>query len=732
MKRILKRRNIFLWFNILLPFMVISGIIFSSSTDLIIIKVGEMTTDNYLSEGHNLIGAQKNKPFNSTALTLKDLYPSIFRSESQEDPEWYFPNFLYYATMLGNVLIDFLYDNETGGFYRSTNEHWLPENIIEEKWTYDQAHAIRAFLKLSEALLNESQSKYAIEIANKTANYMIENLWDSEYGGFYIDDQGSGYKIPGFQGQTISAFIDLFKVTGNQTLLEIVVECLDFMNNNGWDSNNGGYYYVLSHVGIVASINPYQNPYQPDSKRVDHNALMGKALLDYYQISSDPLLLSKAIDVYQFINSTSRNTTTNLFYTGVDINNQIVEPSYADLFVQSQALDFLAQLYNITGDSTYYDDFFTILKNVIFYFWDDRYGAFYATHSYEDIDANDKRKFTERQFYIIGALDKAYKLSNNSLYYNVILDVLEVTNEMLYDNIHEGYFLLTTQEGYSIDPTIDNSWRDKYTITQALAIYELANLWLYSKPGVLNALWSPSQPRPQDGVRITIAAFDSDGIYNVILNYSLNNEPYQQVEMEIEPNVGNMYYTTLSSQVDGTTINFNINVNDTLGNIAVRGSYFFLWQEDIWGPYVEEVAIEPTYEVDVHTKLLMTVFVQDIPSQGSVTNVRVYYRENGKLVETKKLNQISGTLWSVEFPDGFSKPHNFEYYYEAIDDFGNIGYSHTYRLIVHGELAPFPMTFVIIALFIIVILVPASLYVYVERKKKQARRIIKGVHRQRR
>ncbi len=729
MKGTLKHRTYTMWFSILLLFMLLSGIIFSATPYFIVFKAGEITPNNYSQEDHNITSNMEKKAFNSTYSMTEAQQLPVLRSTSQEESEWYFPNFLYYSTMLGNALIDYLYDNETGGFYRSTDEHWLPENIVKEKWTYDQAQAIRAFLKLSEALINESQSEYAIQIANETANYMIKNLWDSEYGGFYINDQGPGYKIPAVQGQAIMALVDLFKVTGNQTFLDIALECLNFMNDNGWDSTNGGYYYVLAHIGLVASTNPFpNNPYKPDSKRVDHNVLMGKALLEYYQVSSDPLLLSRAIDVYQFINSTSRNSTTNLYYTGVDVNNQTVEPSYADVFIQSQVLDFLAQLYNATGNTIYYDDFFTLLNNVVYYFWDDRYGSFYATYSYDDPEAEDIQKFTERQFYTIRALDEAYKLVNSSLYYNIILDVLEVTNELLYDHVHEGYYQWMNQGGIPSDP----SSRNKFTVTQALAIYELANLWLHSKPGVLNALWSPSQPRPEDGVRITIAAFDSDGIFNVILNYSLNNEPYRQVEMESDSNIGNMYYSTFSSQLDGTTVNFNVNVNDTLGNIVVRGSYFFLWQEDVWGPYIEEVAIAPNFEVDVHNKLSMTVFAQDIPSQGSVTNVRVYIREDGKIIETKKLTSISGTFWSIEFPDGFSSPHDFEYYYEAIDGQGNIGHSITYRLIIYGELVPFPITFVLVAIFAIVILIPASLYIYVERKKKQARRTLKGVQRQRR
>ncbi|MHA2307145.1 MAG: FG-GAP repeat domain-containing protein, partial [Candidatus Hodarchaeales archaeon] len=66
-------------------------------------------------------------------------------------------------------------------------------------------------------------------------------------------------------------------------------------------------------------------------------------------------------------------------------------------------------------------------------------------------------------------------------------------------------------------------------MTQSLAIYGSANLWLYSKPGVLNAMWLPSLPRPQDPVTIIVAAFDSDGVADVLCNYSMDDQPYTLV-----------------------------------------------------------------------------------------------------------------------------------------------------------------------------------------------------------
>ena len=91
----------------------------------------------------------------------------------------------------------------------------------------------------------------------------------------------------------------------------------------------------------------------------------------------------------------------------------------------------------------------------------------------------------------------------------------------------------------------------------------MANLWLYSKPGALNIIWSPSTPTPLDRVTLLIAAFDPAGISSVLLNYSINKGDYELLEM-IPHTVGNMYNVTLEPpHPDGTTIDFNVIINNS-------------------------------------------------------------------------------------------------------------------------------------------------------------------------
>lgn len=647
-------------------------------------------------------------------------------SSAQEDPESYFPNFLFYSTVTANALIEHLYDNVSGGFYRSADEHWLEVN--KKKYTYDQAQAILAFVKISEAVLNDSQRDYAIQIATNTTNFMITDLWDPLFKSFANDEDESIYRRAGIQGKAIQALLEMYRITGNQTYLEIAEDCYAFFDSFGWDNSNGGYYYLLNHVGIIASQSPDPNDrYEPTDKRVDHNVLMGKAAVDLYRTTANASYLSRAIDIFNFINATCQNATTGLYYNAVDDENEVVVTTSSDIYINCQVLEFISELYNATEDSAYFDAFEALLRRVLFSggFWDEDYAGFYSEYSYISPDDRDVKKYTERQFYALRAIDEAYRHTKSQFFYNLILDVMEFVNDQLYDHYFEGYYQVVTREGL----VGESFWKDKYTVTQALAIYELANIWLYSKPAVNNAVWSPSNPRPIDDVMITTAAFDADGISSVLLNYSINGGSYQAVNMEMHPLVGNLFNISLGAHSNGTTISFDIVVNDTLGNILTRGSYYFIYLRDMLTPHVQEELIDPGYIIDVNKKITMYVTAHDAPSQGFVSTVSLFYHEEDGIERTRRLSHTASGIWLMEFPNGFDSPRKISYYYEAIDGEGNIGRSLLYRMEIQGDKALFPIFPLVFGFFILVIAVPASLYGYITYKKKGAKTQLKAIRR---
>jgi mannose/cellobiose epimerase-like protein (N-acyl-D-glucosamine 2-epimerase family) len=647
-------------------------------------------------------------------------------SETADDPESYFPNFLYYSVEIANALIDYLYDNVSGGFYVSAGVNWEPSSVNRLKRTYDNAQAILALLKLSDAVISQAERDFALDIAIKTGNCLIKDLYDNGVGGFYIASNNQ-YKKPGINAKAIEALLALYESTGNQSYHDIALGAQEFLDSYAWNSE-GYYVYLLSHYGVTASENPNLNdPFDPGSIRVDHNALMGDTLLNLYQVENDEEYLTKAIQIFDFLNETCRNTDTDLFYNGLNSKDEIVDPASADIFTNSLVLNFLAHLYNTTEEIRYYYDFMYLMNVVMLDFWDSRFGGFHATYSSDESTERDEKKYTERLFYGIRALDEAYKLTNKDIFYNIILDVVEFLNNKLYDQSHLGYYQITNADGsFGSD-----YWNDKFSVTQALSIYELANLWLYSKPGVLNALWSPSNPRPLEPVTVIVAASDSDGIANVFFNYTVDDAPYELLDMKPSSIIGDLYNISLNAYDAGTKIRFNIIVNDTLGNQVVRGFYEILWRHDVWAPHISEVGFDPSPEIILDEEFSIVVTAIDVPVQGSVKSVRLYYHLSGASEKSVSLTKIGPHIWEVNFPNGLHLAGSYAYYFEAIDDRGNYAYLQSGTFQVLAPLQPVPISFIVLVLAIVLVGVPGGLYGYVEVKKKSARKTLKSMRAER-
>ena len=643
-------------------------------------------------------------------------------SGQQNDREAYFPNFLYYSVEIANAMIDYLEDETLGGFYHSANEQWEEDSITREKSTYDNSQAIIALLKLADAVINDTEKVYASNVAKRSGNALIRDLYDNTNGGFYTSI-ANHYKKPGIQAKAIESLVALYDHSNNDTYRQYAIDTYEFLQENAWNSSDGIFVYVLREGGDIPEINPVAgDPFDPRAKRVDHNILMAQALIKLYLLESNDKYLNQAREIYEFFNSSCREDTTQLFYTGLNSNDEVVEGSAVDLFINTLVLEFLSKIYNVTGDLNYYSDFFNLFNTIMLSFWDNSYGGFYATYPISHFEDQDKKKYTERQFYAIRALDEAYVLSGNNVYYNLILDVMEFLTNNLYDHSYAGYYQLVNADGTRGDP----SWKGKFVVTQSLSIFTLSSLWLYSKPSVLNAVWSPSTPRPQDSVTIIAAAFDADGISKVLFNYSLNNEPYQIKEMQLDSFVGNLYNTTLDGHSPGTTVNFNIIVNDTLGNTVVRETYFFLWQHDEWPPQITEIGFDPGFQIPVNSEFSIILTVQDNPVQGEVKYVRMYYNLPSQDEVSISFRQIGLYFWKATFPEGLPVPGTYIYYFEAIDSQMNFGYLTAGNFyILGGEVDPLPFGFIVAMIAIFGMVVPAGLYTYIEYKKKNARRILK-------
>jgi len=98
-----------------------------------------------------------------------------------------------------------------------------------------------------------SNSTYLFK-ANKAVDFLFQRLWDSRYGGFYFSDlNGTIDTIKDTQSQAIaiSALISAFDQFGTELYLDRAQKTIDFALANLWDSNNYGFYQYSTDNGTI-------------------------------------------------------------------------------------------------------------------------------------------------------------------------------------------------------------------------------------------------------------------------------------------------------------------------------------------------------------------------------------------------------------------------------------------------------------------------------------------------
>ncbi len=124
-----------------------------------------------------------------------------------------------------------LFDPVEGGFHRyGTTRDWSPPHF--EKMLYDNVELLKTYSNLQ--LIN-SQNPYVNEVVEKTNNYIIENYYDKENGGFYANSDVNGEdayyglkdrsskeksriektKFTDWNSKAIIAYLQLYKNTNN-------------------------------------------------------------------------------------------------------------------------------------------------------------------------------------------------------------------------------------------------------------------------------------------------------------------------------------------------------------------------------------------------------------------------------------------------------------------------------------------------------------------------------------
>ncbi|MFQ5820329.1 MAG: AGE family epimerase/isomerase [Candidatus Heimdallarchaeota archaeon] len=523
-----------------------------------------------------------------------------------------------YTKVENQTLRDLILDRITGAADSLIRDFWdedgaflfvaYPQLHHPRTWRKYALYQSIAFSAMITAHRLSGEGTY-LSKAKMAVDFMLQQLWDALYGGFYFSDlNGTIDTIKDTQSQAmaISALISAFDQFGTKIYLERARQTVDFALTHLWDRNNNGFYAYSTANGTI--------PHSERVKRIVTQALMISALSDMYRKFNDSLYLD-------YINNTISFSMNHLW-----------DPSNGGFFAYSS------------------EDGLTIDE----------------THS----KATSKQFYMIlallETFEIYRGLSQSSKvpwaLEYSNYLFGIILGTLEFVLR-LWDMDYGGFYSAQCMMG-----EMQNT--NKYAISQALGMEVLLKTLDVGLPIVTNFRWDPISPTPIDRITTSVSVFGLSPIEAVVLRYYLNdNMIILSIPMEASNQADYLYEAQIGPFPHGTLVSFAVWVNNSVGDEYFGKSYSLLVTEDRMGPAVFIHEVNPPTPRASEPIEITVVAVDDRP-HISVDRVTISYRIDESEWEALELSQIDGNLFDITigpFPGGSS----VELYFTAYDSFGN-------------------------------------------------------------
>ncbi|MHA1480378.1 MAG: hypothetical protein ACTSQZ_03010, partial [Candidatus Thorarchaeota archaeon] len=529
-------------------------------------------------------------------------------------------------------------------------------------------------------------------------------------------------------------------------LLDFTVEkqsAIDCLTNMLYDSENGGlYFFTLRNGSLNIPSNVYE-VYPNDGKRLDHLALGITTLYNAGEATGNDTLTAMANESLSFMIE-HMPYYNNTYYYGLKLSVNATGHDPYILPIQRPALTVVTDInamairallkgYQITGNTTYLDWAEDTVEALLHYNWDNDDGAWFAETLYGEaydptFDEDVKYfKYSEIQFQMSLALQAIFEATSYYPYIQVIIDTLDITLANLWDIEYGGFF----RNGDRSGAVLTDGWKDHLVAVQGLGILALERIWSYGLPIVSNVRIAPTNPRPYDNVTFLVTALDDDGIDTVFVNMTIEYENETTVisvfNLPSNANFVGVFNDTFGTFPDGSRINFNVFVNDTLGNVFIAGSYFFNIKIDEFEPVVLLREIYPAGEVLEGQDVFIEIGTYEFPTHSAIASCQLFWKVNDNDYAPINMTwidvDIDYMVWIADLGH-FSANDVISYYCLAIDESGNVGESAFYRLTINGPYVNVNPYFVFqIVLAIGLVTAPGVGYVYIRGRREDSKKI---------
>ncbi len=211
-------------------------------------------------------------------------------------------------------------------------------------------------------LLLENYGSGANTYIESLYNFLETELWDETNDGFYHSNSSTSYKYAIDNLYTVLANLLIYKTYSGSTIdiedaYDLANKTLDKLIANMWDNSRGGFnIYKNEDWSDVGGIND-------DEKRLDVNAIGIMALVDYYIVTNISTYIDNATLLYMKIENNLWEAAQSAYYNTTG-NDQWSPPGGMSIRLESNALMMQAclKLFEATGNMTYYDKAYDLFQ----------------------------------------------------------------------------------------------------------------------------------------------------------------------------------------------------------------------------------------------------------------------------------------------------------------------------------------------------------------------------------
>ena len=374
-------------------------------------------------------------------------------------------------------------DKENGGFYSNFSRDWQG-TTSEGKFSVFQGRMVWV---VSQIVRQRPEfTDEFLPIIEHGMKYLIDVLWDRQYGGFFwgLDDKGQvsprytdGKHLYGISFGLYGAAA-AYQATGDPRALELAQKAFRWMEEHAHDAHNGGYFEWLTREGKIVPANagaarvegvPVAR-FPVGYKSMNTHIHLLESLTQLYKVWPDETLRRRIEELIAIVRDKIciEPGAMNLYFTGDwraipdhDSYGHDVETAYLML----EAEDVLGHGHDPRTERMAK----LLVDHALAYGWDETHGGFYRDGTAIG-RAEDMHKEWWVQFEGLNALLLMHEKygRDTDVYFKTFQQQWKFIRDYQVDHEFSGVYDTIEQDGAVTDHTKARIWKEAYHDTRAL------------------------------------------------------------------------------------------------------------------------------------------------------------------------------------------------------------------------------------------------------------------------